>query len=163
MTCQAILDQAISNKLPMPPLKAFQVIDNEELKSIYKKIEIQEDDEDDSNSGSAILCRQCKNKITSSSNRIEKNGSHKHIFNNPGGYIFEIGCFGAANGCVNQGTPNLEFSWFAGFSWRFSLCSACHTHLGWIYQSIGRQSTDRSSGFFGLILDKLIEDETKKD
>ncbi|QTA79743.1 CULT domain-containing protein [Desulfonema limicola] len=147
---------------PTIPLKTFQITDLQKLKSIYKQIEKQEEDEEDKNQGRAILCRQCKNKITSSSNRIEKNGSHKHIFNNPGGYIFEIGCFGAAPGCVNQGPPTLEFSWFAGFNWRFSLCSSCHIHLGWVYQSVGGQSLG-SSSFFGLILDKLVEDQVKKD
>jgi len=158
MTCQVISNPIISTGLPMPPFKAFQVTDNEKLKSIYKKIEKQE--EEGTNGGNAILCRQCKNKITTSSNRIEKNGRHKHVFNNPGGYIFEIGCFGAAPGCVNQGQPSLEFSWFAGFSWRFSLCSGCHTHLGWVYQSVGGQNTG-SSSFFGLVLDRLIEEQTK--
>ncbi|MDM8538373.1 cereblon family protein, partial [Desulfobacterales bacterium HSG17] len=161
-------NQIISTGLQIIPFKAFQITDKEKLKSIYKNIEKLEQDEDDNNGGKAILCRLCKNKITFSSNSIEKNGSHKHIFNNPGGYIFEIGCFGAAPGCVNQGPPSLEFSWFAGFSWRFSLCSGCHTHLGWVYQSLGGQSlggqsVGRQSSFFGLILDKLIEEQTKKD
>lgn len=166
MICREIMNQAISTRIistrfQMPPIKAFQVKDSEKLKTVYKKIEISQEDEDDDDDkgGKAILCRQCKNKVTTSSNRIDKNGSHKHIFNNPGGYIFEIGCFGAAPGCVNQGPPTLEFSWFSGFSWRFSLCSGCHTHLGWLYRSVGGQNS-----FYGLILDRLVEEkQPKKD
>jgi len=56
----------------------------------------------------------------------------------------------SANGCVNYGTPTLEHTWFQSYSWRYALCSNCHTHLGWFYQS-GNDS------FYGLILENLEE------
>jgi hypothetical protein len=97
-----------------------------------------------------ILCKVCHYFITSFDQKIQVNGTHHHIFRNPTGLIFEIGCFSSANGCVNYGTPTLEHTWFNGFTWRYALCSHCHLHLGWFYQS-------PTSCFYGLILGNLLE------
>jgi len=95
-------------------------------------------------------CRFCLTKITSAARMIEVSGSHRHVFANPYGKIFEIGCFAAAPGCISQGTPTTECTWFAGCSWRFSLCGSCFSHLGWKYQP------NRAASFFGLILANLL-------
>ena len=97
-----------------------------------------------------ILCRQCMHVITSPSERIVVEGSHKHTFANPHGIVFEIGCFGAVIGCGYAGAPTDEFTWFKGFSWRVAVCIRCLSHLGWLFTSSGFES------FHGLILDKLI-------
>lgn len=100
-----------------------------------------------------ILCRQCLQVITSASERIEVQGAHKHTFANPHGIVYEIGCFKTVTGCGYAGPSTAEFSWFAGFSWRITVCSMCLTHLGWLFVSSGNES------FNGLILDRLIEPE----
>lgn len=82
-----------------------------------------------------ILCKICQHGITSQNRKIEVNGRHQHIFSNPLGISYEIGCFSAANRCVNKGTASLEYTWFKGFIWRFALCSNCYAILGWFYQS----------------------------
>ena len=97
-----------------------------------------------------ILCAGCQYEITSINQGIAVQGQHIHIFSNPGGFVFEIGCFAVAPGCVNQGKPTLEFSWFNGFNWNFALCLNCHLHLGWHFRS------DLKS-FYGLILNHLIQ------
>ncbi len=109
-----------------------------------------EQDEEEEKKENLILCKNCRNRITSADNGIELYGQHRHTFSNPYGILFEIGCFASADGCLNQGMPTTEFTWFKGFSWRYALCSKCHLHLGWHYQS-------RGGGFYGLILDNLIE------
>lgn len=115
------------------------------------KIKIGTDVEDEDKQEKAkILCKHCGNKITSNDARTPVAGKQQHVFSNPSGFVYEIGCFSFAFGCVNHGPPTLEFTWFAGYAWRFSLCSACHAHLGWFYQS-------RENSFYGLILDCLIE------
>lgn len=101
-----------------------------------------------------LLCRLCKTPITSQAHMIVVNGSTKHVFANPSGIVYEIGCFSAANGCINHGLPTQEFTWFAGYSWRFSFCRGCQTHMGWVYLG------EEGSGFFGLILDKLIPESS---
>ena len=68
------------------------------------------------------------------------------------GKVFEIGCFGAAPGCFSYGPATSECTWFAGCSWRFSLCTSCFTHLGWKYKS------SLTGSFFGLILANLVKD-----
>lgn len=97
-----------------------------------------------------LLCAACGHPITSPRERIRAGGAHQHTFTNPAGFVFRIGCFGRAPGCVQAGAPTLEHTWFAGQAWRCALCGGCRTHLGWAFQ-------DGSSGFFGLILDRLLE------
>lgn len=130
--------------LHSPPNYLFQKFTEKTFKSIQKKLE-QENYEEEEN---YILCKVCQHKITSFENKIEINGQHQHVFTNPSGFIYEIGCFSLANGCVNRGIPSLEYTWFSGYAWRFAFCSSCFMHLGWFYQS-GNDS------FYGLILENL--------
>ncbi|GBC59993.1 hypothetical protein DENIS_0935 [Desulfonema ishimotonii] len=133
------------------PFRAFQVSDEKKLTSLKKKAAKKEEDEPEKEK--AIRCGQCGSRITTAGDRMDMNGQHRHVFNNPAGYIFEIGCFGRAEGCASRGTPTMEFTWFAGFAWRFAMCGKCNAHLGWHYISSG------GSSFYGLILDHLIEEE----
>lgn len=98
----------------------------------------------------AILCRACGSVVTGRNEKIAVSGSHAHTFFNPVGIVFELGCFRRAPGCRITGGATSEFTWFAGYVWRFALCSNCQAHLGWFFE--GRDST-----FFGLILASLQE------
>ncbi len=124
----------------------FQLITDQQFELIQQ---LQQQD-DFQKEKKKILCKACQYPITSLVHKIEVNGKHRHIFSNPGGFVFEIGCFSLANGCVNQGTPTLKYSWFSGFAWRYALCSNCYLHLGWFYQS-------EQDSFYGLILNNLLE------
>ena len=96
-----------------------------------------------------INCAQCNHPVTDPSCQITVDDAFVHVFANPHGHVFEIGCFSQADGC-NSGSPDsTEFTWFAGFSWQVGICSHCHSHLGWIFTSEVRR-------FYGLILDRLI-------
>ncbi len=64
-----------------------------------------------------------------------------------------FGCFSDASGCLVYGIPTSEYTWFTGYRWNYAHCAACLSHLGWFYQS-------DSDGFFGLILDKLMDNTT---
>jgi hypothetical protein len=98
-----------------------------------------------------IICRQCQQRLTRPSERTSINGSHRHTFANPSGVVFGLGCFKLVRGCAFIGPPSYEFPWFTGYSWQIAICSACQTHLGWLFKgSEGNQ-------FFGLILDRLQE------
>ncbi len=99
--------------------------------------------------GAPIRCAACKKRITTADRAIPVAGAHRHSFSNPAGFVFEIGCFSAADGCACHGRFTSEFTWFAGFAWRFALCGNCLTHLGWHY------SSGSGSDFFGLIIDRL--------
>ncbi|MEJ5358272.1 MAG: cereblon family protein [Desulfobacterales bacterium] len=98
-----------------------------------------------------IRCRACGAGIARPVDRIAVGGRHRHRFANPYGIVFEIGCFAAADGCVPVGTPTEEFTWFSGHRWQVALCAACRTHLGW------RFAPAAGNGFFGLILERLVE------
>ncbi len=135
------------------PSWAFRQLTNKELEEITKKKT--RDKAGDIDESSFILCRSCGNVITSTDNKVERSGKHKHTFTNPKGYVFQIGCFSTARGTTNQGIPTMEYTWFAGFNWCFTLCLRCFVHLGWFYQS-GEES------FYGLILDNLMESTGKK-
>ena len=96
----------------------------------------------------SIICKNCGNPLTVQGSMISVDGKHTHIFTNPAGVIFEIGCFSSADGCIIIGDSNLQHTWFEGFGWSFSHCSDCLVHLGWFYQSV-------NESFFGLILKHL--------
>ena len=96
-----------------------------------------------------ILCGACFHHITDPGKQIPINESFSHIFSNPHGIVFEIGCFSEAKGSYIASSPSDEFSWFMGYSWSIAGCQNCLNHLGWAFSS----QTDR---FWGLILDRLI-------
>ena len=98
-----------------------------------------------------IVCAACAAVITHARQRIAMLGAHEHRFMNPAGYLFHIGCFALAIGCVVVGPASLEYPWFAGTAWRFALCGQCGQHLGWHFRAHG------GDGFFGLVLDRLRE------
>ncbi len=100
--------------------------------------------------GKTLRCRKCGHIVTTAAERVEKEGRHLHVFGNPGGFIFEIGCFSHAPGCLRHGASTMEFTWFPGYAWRFALCKGCLIHLGWVYLA-------DADGFFGLIVDRLAE------
>jgi hypothetical protein len=99
-----------------------------------------------------LHCALCRYPITHTSERIVKNEKHQHVFANPHGYIYQIGCFGQAPGCVVVGQETSHFSWFPGYTWRVALCGRCFSLLGWAFRS-------PEGLFFGLVLDKLISEE----
>lgn len=99
-----------------------------------------------------LLCRACAHPVTSAAQRTTVNGGHQHVFSNPAGVLYEIGCFRQAPGCVQFATATLDYTWFPGYAWRYALCAQCHNHLGWHYQAAGE------SGFYGLILAQLVEE-----
>ena len=111
----------------------------------------------ESDSKEAILCRQCHQVLTSPSERISIQGSHRHTFANPHGIVFQIGCFRNVQGCGHVGPATSEWSWFKGYSWRILVCLMCLTHLGWMYAS------GRNESFSGLILDRIIESKEVAD
>ena len=100
--------------------------------------------------GRALVCVVCGHVITRQEEKITVHGKHAHVFFNPAGIVFELGCFRSAPGCASLGRPTLEFTWFDGFAWRVCICSQCGNHLGWHYQNV-----HDPQGFFGLILSQL--------
>ena len=97
-----------------------------------------------------ICCVLCLQPITRPSDRILMDGSHIHTFANPGGIVYEIGCFQSATGCNHSGPASDEFTWFKGFSWKIAHCGNCLLHLGWLFSS-------GDNSFYGLILNRLLE------
>lgn len=96
-----------------------------------------------------IICTVCQQPITDPSKQIIVNQSFRHIFANPYGHVFEIGCFSDAMGCRAASISSTEFSWFIGYSWQIGVCAQCSTHLGWFFSSA-------QNSFWGLILERLL-------
>ena len=106
-------------------------------------------DEDPAPEQEHLYCAVCRHTITQENHKISVQGKDEYTFFNPGGILFHIGCFQEAAGCVVQGVPTTEFSWFPGFSWQIAYCAACREHLGWLF------SRDMGEYFFGLVLARL--------
>ena len=108
-----------------------------------------------SGSGRGLVCAACGHRITSERERISVLDSHEHRFFNPTGFLFHIGCFRNAPGCLAIGHPSTEFTWFPGFAWCHAMCDGCGQHLGW------RFSDSEGNSFFALVLNRLVEAEER--
>ncbi|MUM77662.1 hypothetical protein GKC30_08455 [Pseudodesulfovibrio sp. F-1] len=100
----------------------------------------------------ALACRVCRTVVTARQLAVTVGGAHRHVFFNPHGHVFEIGCFASARNILPSGPPTAEFSWFAGYAWQAVLCAGCAGMLGWRF-------TGQDPAFFGLILPALVEVE----
>ncbi|MCP4219275.1 MAG: hypothetical protein GY765_31870 [bacterium] len=103
-----------------------------------------------------LVCKKCNHVITSADKGIEIAGLRIHVFRNPVGVVYRIGCFSASEGCLVMGDPTSEFTWFPGYRWSYAVCMGCMQHLGWFYQA-------SDSHFYGLILNHLKEEKSVFD
>jgi hypothetical protein len=108
--------------------------------------------EQDTACNTVLVCALCGTPITSSSERIDVEGSHEHFKVNPHGVSFRVGCFSSAGNLVVIGPPQRAWSWFAGYAWLIESCAGCGTHLGWLFQGDAHR-------FHGLLVDALIEQD----
>jgi hypothetical protein len=97
-----------------------------------------------------LLCAACEQPVTDRDEAISVDGRHDHRCVNPGGWIYDIGCFARAPGVVAEGATESYFSWFKGYAWQIACCTRCEAHLGWAF-------TREGSCFYGLILERLRE------
>lgn len=105
---------------------------------------------DDQDEEAWFVCKNCRQRLSRPSHRAHIQGSHTHTFANPSGIVYEIACFQSARGCGFIGSPSTEFAWFAGYSWRITICADCQIHLGWSFSAANKD------GFFGFITDRII-------
>lgn len=103
-----------------------------------------------------LVCKFCRSVITRPDLGMEIDGKHHHVFFNPHGYVFELGCFASAKNIVPTGPKTDEFTWFPGYAWQVVACAGCQAQLGWRY-------TGNHGGFYGLILKALVEEQGRKD
>lgn len=122
-------------------------VDNEREEAKPAK-EVKEDPKPKRHTNSPIFCSKCGNVITFQSDRIQIAGKHKHVFVNPGGFVYRLNCFSHAIGTINVGSASNYWTWFPGYHWQQIACHHCQEHIGWIYRGA-------DSVFFGLIEDKL--------
>jgi hypothetical protein len=129
--------------------QCFRADNRQDNSQLGRPIE-KEEGEEGISPAEAICCKVCGRAVTGRDQEIAVHGSHAHTFFNPAGIVFELGCFVTAPGCYSTGEATSEFTWFAGYVWRFALCRRCNSHLGWFFETA-------ESSFFGLILANLKE------
>ena len=100
--------------------------------------------------GARLACHRCLSVVTDGSQRIAVGGAHAHLFVNPHGIEFDVGCFADASGCATVGEASTYWRWFPGFAWQVEVCALCGEHLGWLFVS-------PDALFHGLVLDRLVE------
>ncbi len=132
----------------MASVIAFEAIKERDLDELLEKQKFREA------SGRPIRCAYCGQQVSTADQRTDQGGAHEHRFENPAGMVFRIGCFRHAPGCRCVGEATRAWTWFAGHTWSVALCIKCGTHLGWSY---GPGET--AEAFFGLILDRLAEEQ----
>ena len=146
-----ISTQAISNLIN----PVFEVLRKGEQtkKSIDVAKKVKTQNSKNRNKANFLLCKKCKYPITQDINRIQISEKHQHVFANPNGFVFQLGCFSQAPGCSVYGDKTSYFTWFPGYAWQIALCASCGDLLGWAFQS-------KDNTFFGLILDNLTQGNT---
>ncbi len=117
------------------------------------RTEFRDDATPEQKQGPFLLCKQCRNRITNIDHMIAVHGAHRHSFINPAGYPYDIACFSDAPGCTTDRISTFEHTWFEGYCWSLAVCSYCAVHIGWFYHS-------DNDHFFGLIIERLIDDNT---
>ena len=101
----------------------------------------------------AFLCYVCKSKITEKKFLINvSEGTPFHTFSNPYGFSFRVMTVSYAEMVKITSEPELENTWFPGYSWAIIQCQGCMEHLGWKYTS----SDKEPANFYGFIRDKLV-------
>jgi hypothetical protein len=134
----------------LPSLQTPLLFKTEQSQPSHPQVDIHSKDEiEEENEEGWFVCRHCRQRLTRPNHRTTVNGRHTHAFANPSGIVFEIACFSTAQGYSFMGPASTEFAWFAGYSWRIIICSACLTHLGWHFSAMS------GGGFFALITDRI--------
>ncbi len=126
----------------------FLKTDKQPDQSVDHAQQVTPQDTDASDENEFLRCSDCQYPITRKRDRIEVNAKHNHVFVNPHGYVYQIGCYALAPGCVTVGEETSHFSWFPGYAWQIAICGQCLTLLGWAFRS-------HETRFFGLIVGKL--------
>ncbi|XP_069945300.1 uncharacterized protein [Cherax quadricarinatus] len=128
-----------------------------------------------------ILCRKCGTELTENSRGNFVNITsplsesthqlsvlgHSHLMvqtlRNPADVTFNL-VMVKRSGCSGIGEWYSDHTWFPGYSWKVCICPRCQAHLGWVFEPVGRASISHfkasSEGFYGLILEKLITEES---
>ena len=103
-----------------------------------------------------IVCAQCGQHLSTRDQLFAYDGQSMYgVFINPFGVVFELCTLVNAMNLTLIGEPTEGGTWFEGYSWQICVCSRCHVHLGWLYQS--HTSAGAPSRFYGLIRSKLRE------
>ena len=122
--------------------------DDSNSSDIKELVRAREEEGEEEGEEEPFRCNNCRHCITTKGERITVGETHEHTFVNPGGFIFHIGCFGEARGCLESGRETYDHTWFADYSWRLAVCENCLSHLGWVYHS-------ENNIFYGLIVNRL--------
>jgi len=102
-----------------------------------------------------IVCAECRERLTSRTASIVVNRHHEHRFMNPGGRIFVMRCFSDAPRVHAMYAPTADYSWFAGFLWRYAHCGNCAFHLGWLFLPL---PTEPAPSFLALITSCIVDE-----
>ena len=101
----------------------------------------------------ALICVQCRRRITREDFVIAEDGQSEHTRTNPHGFTFTFRLFALAPGCATRGLATTADSWFPPQAWQFAHCSGCGQHLGWCFTRAA------SARCYALINDRLRQDD----
>ena len=130
----------------------FDKLSWERIEDQLRTAQDDEEEDQENSEGRRLYCAKCRRLITREDQRIRIQGMHEHVFSNPQGLVFRIGCFATAPGCGHVGAPTEEWTWFPGHQWQIAVCGSCGAHIGWRYIS------GDGNLFHGLILWSLVSE-----
>ncbi|GLT73394.1 hypothetical protein SLA2020_452560 [Shorea laevis] len=104
-----------------------------------------------------IRCKHCQTVIARRSDMLVMSTEGPlGAYVNPQGYVYEIMTLYKANGLALWGRPQLEYSWFPGYSWTITNCATCESQMGWRFTATNKKLKPRS--FWGIRSSQVADD-----
>ncbi|XP_062180442.1 uncharacterized protein LOC133884879 [Phragmites australis] len=104
-----------------------------------------------------IKCRNCQSLIAKRSDMVVMSTDGPlGAYVNPYGCVHETITVSNATGLALVGNPSKVHSWFPGYSWTIASCSACESHIGWLFKATKKNLRPKS--FWGIRSSQIADD-----
>ena len=93
-------------------------------------------DEQETEQSRSIRCRACDQELADEDAPFSvAGGTPVRSFVNPAGVVHELITLRDVHDVRDHGPRTGDFTWFPGFTWRFTACGGCGIFLGWCFEA----------------------------
>ena len=103
----------------------------------WEDAEPQDVDEVETEDQRLLICRACGQELADEEALVSiAGGATVRQFVNPAGVMHEVITVVGAHDIRDHGEGTEDFSWFAGWAWRFTDCGSCQAFVGWCLEAV---------------------------